>query len=828
MTTPPPFDTAPAPTPRTLWIELTSKCAFDCVFCSRKLRRGAGQHLPFPLYRDLVNSLVDPRRMLLNYSGESTYYPELISAIAVARSAGAYVELVSVLTPLPDDMLRAMAVSGLNRLTVSVHATDPELFASIYRYSSFPAQEAKLRRLLATLDSVETPPLVDLAFVAMDRNLPELPKVAALAESLGIADLSVFPLLRRDPIPELFQIEVDLGGTLRPEFQHRLTQQIDQTRFAHPAVQLNVCNPLPDPHPAELGEAPIPYPWPLPAGAAIHTCEQNPWETAHILSNGDVVACEVLDHHPLGNLHHQSIQEIWTGPLYHRFREEYRAGEVPDCRTCPWKTAYRPTGLQPAILAARGHNAQLLHGWHSAEGEDHIWSTQRATAILDAAPGANTLHISGLLPPGPQGAGNELEVLRDGKLIGAVANPYDDTLPFGLDFPMPANGIGPWPLSFRTRQVYRPSERKTGSDQRDLGFALVLLAAKTQLGPDLRARRRQALQPLADWVHRVDHWAARAARLVPRPRLLPLSHRPGVTVVIPERDSVESLRQSLESVQIAAQALLEPVQIVVVVNGTPPHRYDTLRAHLPGIHWRFHAQPLGFAAAIAAGLRAASHDWVYLLNNDACLQAGALAAAASQRAPDVFAVASQIFLTDPTRFRDETNWSDVSEEDGLFTAADRIPTAPGTSPNFYAGGGSSLFQTRALTRLLDPAAYPDFYWEDVEWGWRARKLGYRVLFCAESAVRHTQGATVKRFFPPAELEAMRQRNRILFQLRNWTSLGSLERLLDALAEAPDALQAWFHHPHLRWHIARGRLWSHRAPVSDHQVMDTWKRSISTC
>ena len=29
--------------PRILWIELTSRCPFDCVFCSRAILRGAGQ-----------------------------------------------------------------------------------------------------------------------------------------------------------------------------------------------------------------------------------------------------------------------------------------------------------------------------------------------------------------------------------------------------------------------------------------------------------------------------------------------------------------------------------------------------------------------------------------------------------------------------------------------------------------------------------------------------------------------------------------------------------------------------------------------------------------
>src|SRR5262249_25124484 len=72
-----------ARTPRTLWIELTSKCPLDCIFCSRKMRRGAGEHLPFGLYEELIGDLSDPRRILLNYSGESTGYPKLIPAIKV-------------------------------------------------------------------------------------------------------------------------------------------------------------------------------------------------------------------------------------------------------------------------------------------------------------------------------------------------------------------------------------------------------------------------------------------------------------------------------------------------------------------------------------------------------------------------------------------------------------------------------------------------------------------------------------------------------------------------------------------------------------------------
>src|ERR1700733_11813855 len=150
-----------AKTPRTLWIELTSKCPLDCVFCSRKTRRGAGEHMPYDLFESLVRQVSDPRTFLLNYSGESTVYPQLIQAIRLARSTGAFVELVSALVNVADSALPGLCESGLSRLTVSVHSTDAARYAEIYRYGSFHALRAKLSRFVELCRERTVPPIVD-------------------------------------------------------------------------------------------------------------------------------------------------------------------------------------------------------------------------------------------------------------------------------------------------------------------------------------------------------------------------------------------------------------------------------------------------------------------------------------------------------------------------------------------------------------------------------------------------------------------------------------------------------------------------------------------
>jgi MoaA/NifB/PqqE/SkfB family radical SAM enzyme len=181
---------------------------------------------------------------------------------------------------------------------------------------------------------VENPPAVDLAFVAMQRNLDDLDGVADLAQEMGLRSISIFPVIRRDQIPVFFP-ELDATGDATLLFRDAIARTIERVRFKQPEIDLVVCNPRFTMSDAPLGEAPSPCPGELPAGAAIHSCDQNLWETAHVLANGDVVACEVHDRQPLGNLARQSLAEVWDSEAYRRFRAAYRDGSLAECRTCP-------------------------------------------------------------------------------------------------------------------------------------------------------------------------------------------------------------------------------------------------------------------------------------------------------------------------------------------------------------------------------------------------------------------------------------------------------------------------------------------------------------
>jgi len=264
--------------------------------------------------------------------------------------------------------------------------------------------------------------------------------------------------------------------------------------------------------------------------------------------------------------------------------------------------------------------------------------------------------------------------------------------------------------------------------------------------------------------------AAKFIRRIYRPPVPADRHPPGpgISVIIPERANALLLEETLRSVASALAEVTEPAEVIVVVNGSDPAAYSSLQVRFPSVRWTFVNRPLSFSAAVRQGLAAAHFGWAYLLNNDMVLDRFALREVLRWRSPHVFAVASQIFMKDPERRREETGWGLFRMRDGFIELFDAAPEDQTTTRGaLYAGGGSSLFQKRLLEGIIsrrDP--YRPFYWEDAEWGIEAWKRGFEVLFCPASRAWHSHRATIAAFYTAEEIQRISDRNACQFQLRN--------------------------------------------------------------
>jgi hypothetical protein len=312
-------------------------------------------------------------------------------------------------------------------------------------------------------------PRLDFCFVAMQENLDQLPAIADYATLVGVPEIFIHPIIGRHLIPHDFSAEL-AGNQLRQGFKEALRCKIASVRESHPELPLTVLNPDLDPNP-QLSHAPGYFAPPLPAHARIHSCDQSPFESVHILAGGNVVVCEVLDEVSLGNLNEQSLREIWHSEPYQVFRRKYTSDAGPECRGCVWKIAYLPQTWTSRIVVADGMTPQLIRGWHAHEETGLIWSKKQALLALKNHRSGKRVRIKGVLPHASGEGLNSVAVNINREAAGELRNSsqgfagFDVTLPL----PQPAEYIY---VAFDAAHLYRPCLHGPSADSRDLGFAL--------------------------------------------------------------------------------------------------------------------------------------------------------------------------------------------------------------------------------------------------------------------------------------------------------------------------------------------------------------------
>ncbi len=250
------------------------------------------------------------------------------------------------------------------------------------------------------------------------------------------------------------------------------------------------------------------------------------------------------------------------------------------------------------------------------------------------------------------------------------------------------------------------------------------------------------------------------------------------SIVVLNWNGQELLAQGLPSVLDAVAADGLPHEIIVVDNGSTDGSRDYVRDNFPGVRLVALPENQGFATGNNAGVRAAKHPTVVLLNNDMVVDRGFLRPLLEGFGPDTFAVSSQIHLQDPSARREETGRTTAAFRRGMIefghAPVDDRELQRRHYPVFWAGGGSSAFHRgRYLALGGFSEAYAPAYVEDTDLSYRAWCAGWEVLFAPASVVYHKHRATSRKRFGPMQLQVLIQRNQFLFlwkNIRGWRYL----------------------------------------------------------
>jgi len=178
-----------------VYIEPTVACNLDCITCFRNDWDQPMGRMSESTFANILNGLkaLDPiTSVYFGGIGEPLFHPKTIDWIAEIKALGVQVEMITNGTILTEKKLQQLIDSGLDMIWVSIDGATPETFADVRMGAELPHILENLKRLFKMRKGGHFPkPEIGVAFVAMKRNIADLPKIIRMSRSFGARYFSV-------------------------------------------------------------------------------------------------------------------------------------------------------------------------------------------------------------------------------------------------------------------------------------------------------------------------------------------------------------------------------------------------------------------------------------------------------------------------------------------------------------------------------------------------------------------------------------------------------------------------------------------------------------
>lgn len=328
-----------------VYVEPTSACNLDCVTCFRNAWAEPIGRMSDATFDAVVAGLeqVDPRpTVFFGGIGEPLVHTRTIEWIARVKRLGARAEMITNGTLLDAARSRALIDAGLDLLWVSIDGATPESYADVRLGAELPNVVANMRRLKDMREPGHFPkPEIGVAFVAMKRNIGDLPAVLKLAKRLGARRFSVSNVL---PVTEDLQREVLYGRTTHD------AAYLDSARV--PRLSLPKMDFDERTRDALFAAFTSGYRVNYAGNAwsgANDVCNYIENGTLTVTWAGDVSPCWALAHthfsylhgkprtsqrHIIGNVRERGLLDLWRDPEYVAYRERVQSFAFPPCTFC--------------------------------------------------------------------------------------------------------------------------------------------------------------------------------------------------------------------------------------------------------------------------------------------------------------------------------------------------------------------------------------------------------------------------------------------------------------------------------------------------------------
>ena len=328
-----------------IYVEPTDGCNLDCMTCFRNAwatPMGRMSDVTFAALLESLKELDSIPTIFFGGIGEPLLHRRTPEWIAQAKALGARVELITNGTLLTEKRSRDLIDAGLDLLWVSIDGATPERFADVRLGAELPNVVANVKRLRSLRKGFYCPkPEIGVAFVAMKRNIDDLPNVLKLARHLGALHFSVSNV---QPINEELEQEILYTKTLRSvtyipsgRVPRLILPKMDFNELTRDAL-FQAFN-------SGFNVSYAGNNW----GGGNDVCNYIESGSMTVAWTGDVSPCWPLMHtqtsylhgkerlsqsHIVGNVREQSLLDLWLDPEYVAYRQRVQSFGFPPCTFC--------------------------------------------------------------------------------------------------------------------------------------------------------------------------------------------------------------------------------------------------------------------------------------------------------------------------------------------------------------------------------------------------------------------------------------------------------------------------------------------------------------
>jgi len=345
-----------------VYIEPTNRCNLECRTCIRNVwdePLGEMSNATFARIVEGLRSFSPPPTVFFGGLGEPLAHPDIVEMVGQVKALGSRVELITNGTLLTKPLSKQLIDAGLDMLWVSLDGATPESYSDVRLGAALPDVLANLAGFREVRWATRFPayfaayhfsayfldyhlkPQIGIVFVAMKRNIADLPALLHLGNRLGTRHFlvtNVLPytaemaheILYSRALDDSIYMPSPWGSSLQfPKIDiNAMTQDVlyQTMRSGYPLKFAG----------ADFGEGNDRCPFVKMGAVAIR------WD-------GDVSPCLPLLHdqmiflkghersvrrYAVGNVIRQDLYDLWSLPEYLSFRERVQKFNFSPCTLC--------------------------------------------------------------------------------------------------------------------------------------------------------------------------------------------------------------------------------------------------------------------------------------------------------------------------------------------------------------------------------------------------------------------------------------------------------------------------------------------------------------